>query len=159
MATITLGGDEVHTSGKLPKKGKKAPDFKLAKNDLTNVTLTDYSGKRIVMNIFPSVDTGVCATSVRTFNERASDLENTAVLCISRDLCAAEGLENVTNLSDFRTGEFGKDYGLAIADGAFKGLLSRVVIVLDEEGTILYEEQVPEIGKEPDYEAALKSLD
>lgn len=165
MATITLGGDEIHTTGKLPEIGLKAPDFKLAKNDLANTTLGDYSGKKIVMNIFPSVDTGVCAASVRNFNKRASDLENTSVLCISRDLpfaqarfCAAEGLENVINLSDFRTGDFGKDYGLEIADGAFKGLLSRVVIVLDEEGTVVYSEQVPEIGKEPDYKSALKAL-
>ena len=165
MAQITLGGNETHTSGNLPEKGTKAPDFTLAKNDLSNASLSDFKGKRVVMNIFPSVDTGVCAASVRKFNKEASELENTAVLCISKDLpfaqtrfCAAEGLENVINLSDFRTGVFGKTYGLVISEGAFSGLHSRVVIVLDEEGTILYEEQVPEIGQEPNYEAALKVL-
>lgn len=166
MATITLGGDTIHTTGQLPQKGTKAPAFKLAKNDLTDANLKDFAGKKVVMNIFPSVDTSVCATSVRKFNKQASELENTIVLCISRDLpfaqarfCAAEGLENVLNLSDFRTGKFGDDYGLAIADGAFEGLLSRVVIVLNEEGKILYEQQVPEIGQEPDYDAVLKFLD
>ena len=165
MAQITLGGNETHTSGNLPKEGTKAPDFKLAKNDLSNASLSDFKGKRVVMNIFPSVDTGVCAASIRKFNQEASELENTTVLCISKDLpfaqtrfCAAEGLDNVVNLSDFRTGDFGKDYGLVISEGAFSGLLSRVVIVLDEEGSIIYEEQVPEIGQEPNYEAALKVL-
>ncbi|MAZ28608.1 MAG: lipid hydroperoxide peroxidase [Cytophagaceae bacterium] len=165
MAEITLGGNPTTTVGELPKVGSMAPDFKLAKNDLTNVTLEDYKGKYVVMNIFPSVDTGVCAASIRKFNEEASTLENTVVLCISKDLpfaqarfCAAEGLENVVNLSDFRTGKFGEDYGLSIGEGAFAGLHSRVVIVLDEEGKVLYEEQVPEIGQEPDYEAALKAL-
>ena len=166
MATITLGGEEVHTYSELPKTGKKAPDFKLAKNDLTQASLDDFAGKKVVMNIFPSVDTGVCAASVRNFNKQASELENTVVLCISRDLpfaqarfCAAEGLKNVINLSDFKTGKFGEDYGVAITDGAFEGLLSRAVIVLDEEGKIVYEQQVPEIGQEPDYKAALKFLD
>ncbi len=165
MADITLGGNPTHTIGELPRKGAQAPDFTLAKNDLSNVTLEEYKGKQVVMNIFPSVDTGVCAASIRKFNEEASELENTAVLCISKDLpfaqarfCVAEGLENVINLSDFRTGKFGKDYGLEIADGAFAGLLSRVIIVLDEEGKVIYEEQVPEIGQEPNYEAALKAL-
>lgn len=165
MADITLGGNPTHTIGALPSKGSQAPKFTLAKNDLSNVNLEDYKGKQVVMNIFPSVDTGVCAASIRKFNQKASELENTAVLCISKDLpfaqarfCAAEGLENVINLSDFRTGQFGKDYGLEIADGAFAGLLSRVIIVLDEEGKVIYEEQVPEIGQEPNYEAALKVL-
>ena len=166
MATITLGGDTVHTKGNLPEKGGQAPDFNLAKNDLTNATLADYAGKKIIMNIFPSIDTGVCANSVRAFNKKAVGLENTTVLCISRDLPFAqarftgnEGLDKVVNLSDFRTGKFGEDYQLAITDGPFEGLLSRVVIVLDEEGTILYAQQVPEIGQEPDYDAALKHLD
>jgi len=129
------------------------------------VTLNDFSGSKLVLNIFPSVDTGVCATSVRKFNEQASGLTNTKVLCISRDLpfaqkrfCGAEGLENVVNLSDFRDGAFGKAYGLEITDSIFTGLHSRVVVVLDENGTVLYSEQVPEIGSEPNYEAALAAL-
>lgn len=165
MASITLGGNPTHTTGDLPDLNTKAPDFKLAKNDLSQTSLEDFLGKKIVMNIFPSVDTGVCAASVRKFNEEASELDNTTVLCISKDLpfaqarfCAAEGLENVINLSDFRTGDFGKDYGLEIAEGAFEGLHSRVVLVLDEEGTLIYKEQVPEIGQEPDYQAALKAI-
>lgn len=165
MAEITLGGNPTTTVGELPKVGSAAPEFKLAKNDLSEASLEEYKGKNVVMNIFPSVDTGVCAASIRKFNEEASGLENTIVLCISKDLpfaqarfCAAEGLENVVNLSDFRNGDFGKDYGLTIAEGAFAGLHSRVVIILDEEGQVIYEEQVPEIGQEPDYEAALKAL-
>lgn len=165
MAEITLGGNPTTTVGELPKVGSAAPEFKLAKNDLSEASLEEYKGKNVVMNIFPSVDTGVCAASIRKFNEEASGLENTVVLCISKDLpfaqarfCAAEGLENVVNLSDFRNGDFGKDYGLTIAEGAFAGLHSRVVIILDEEGQVIYEEQVLEIGQEPDYEAALKAL-
>ena len=165
MATITLGGNPTETNGELPKVGTTAPDFKLAATDLTQISLEDYKGKRIVMNIFPSVDTGVCAASVRQFNKEASTLEDIAVLCISRDLpfaqarfCGAEGLDNVTTLSDFKDGSFGKEYGLEIADGAFAGLHSRVVIVLDADHKIIYSEQVPEIGQEPDYEAALRSL-
>ena len=129
MATITLGGNPTETNGELPKVGTTAPDFKLAATDLTQISLEDYKGKRIVMNIFPSVDTGVCAASVRQFNKEASTLEDIAVLCISRDLpfaqarfCGAEGLDNVTTLSDFKDGSFGKEYGLEIADGAFAGL-------------------------------------
>ncbi|HEA30680.1 MAG TPA: thiol peroxidase [Leeuwenhoekiella sp.] len=165
MATISLGGNKIHTSGELPVKGEKAPAFNLANNDLTNATLDDFTGRKVVMNIFPSVDTGVCAASVRAFNKKASELEETAVLCISKDLpfaqarfCGAEGLDSVVNLSDFRTGAFGTDYGLEITEGAFEGLLSRVVIVLDEEGKVIYTEQVSEIGKEPNYDAALSAL-
>ena len=165
MATITLGGNPIHTSGELPKVGSKAPDFQLVNTDLETNPLSDFAGSKLVLNIFPSVETGICSTSVRTFNAKASDLENTKVLCISRDLpfalkrfCGAEGLENVISLSDFKTGKFGKDYGLEILDGAFGGLLSRVIIVLDENGIIKYTEQVPEIGDEPNYEAALASL-
>ncbi|RXG15742.1 thiol peroxidase (atypical 2-Cys peroxiredoxin) [Leeuwenhoekiella aestuarii] len=165
MATITLGGNPTHTNGVLPKVGTPAPDFKLAATDLTQVSLEDYKGKRVVMNIFPSVDTGVCAASVRHFNKEASALKDTAVLCISRDLpfaqarfCGAEGLDNVATLSDFKDGSFGKEYGLEIADGAFAGLHSRVVLVLDADHTLIYSEQVPEIGQEPNYEAALSSL-
>ena len=165
MASITLGGNPIHTSGNLPEKGSKASDFKLIKNDLSTASLSDFSGKKVVLNIFPSIDTGTCAQSVRTFNEKASKLENTIVLCISRDLpfaqkrfCGAEGLENVVNLSDFKSGEFGKNYGLEITDGPLAGLHSRVVIVLDENGTILHAEQVGEIADEPNYEAALAVL-
>ncbi len=165
MANITLGGNPTHTSGELPENGTQAPDFTLSRTDLQESTLEDFKGKKVVMNIFPSVDTGVCAASVRKFNEEASDLENTVVLCISRDLpfaqarfCGAEGLEQVQVLSDFKDGKFGKDYGLLIADGAFAGLHSRVVIVLDDNHKVIYSEQVPEIGQEPNYEAALRAL-
>lgn len=165
MASITLGGNPINTSGELPKVGTKAPDFQLVKNDLSITSLNDYVGSRLVLNIFPSIDTGTCATSVRKFNESASSLINTKVLCISRDLpfaqkrfCGAEGLENVENLSDFNTGSFGKNYGLEITDSVLSGLHSRVVIVLDENGIVKYAEQVPEIADEPNYEAALASL-
>ena len=165
MATVTLGGNPIHTNGKLPKTGSKAPDFILVKTDLGMATLADFAGSKVVLNIFPSIDTGTCATSVRTFNAKASTLANTKVLCISRDLpfaqkrfCGAEGLENVINLSDFNTGSFGKDYGLEITDSVLAGLHSRVVIVLDENGIIKYAEQVPEIADEPNYETALAAL-
>ena len=165
MASITLGGNPINTSGELPKVGSKAPAFSLVKNDLSTATLSDYAGSKLILNIFPSVDTATCATSVRKFNETASQLSNTKVLCISIDLpfdqarfCGAEGLSNVENLSDFNSGKFGKDYGLEIADSVFAGLHSRVVIVLDENGVVKYAEQVPEIGDEPNYEAALASL-
>jgi len=165
MASITLGGNPIHTSGELPKTGSKAVDFKLVKNDLSIVSLAEFAGSKLVLNIFPSVDTGTCAASVRKFNEKASQLENTKVLCISRDLpfaqkrfCGAEGLENVVNLSDFKEGSFGKDYGLEILDGPLAGLHSRVVVVIDENGTVTYTEQVPEIADEPNYDAALTAL-
>lgn len=165
MATITLGGNTTHTVGELPGIGTKAPDFKLTKSDLSDTELADFKGKKLLLNIFPSVDTRVCATSIRHFNKTASELANTTVLCISKDLpfaqarfCGAEGLDNVVMLSDFRTGDFGKDYGLEMIEGAFAGLHSRVVMVLDAEGTVLYAQQVPEIGQEPNYDAALKTL-
>ncbi len=165
MASITLGGNKINTNGELPKVGTQALAFNLVKNDLATVSLADYLGSKLVLNIFPSIDTGTCATSVRKFNESASGLENTKVLCISRDLpfaqkrfCGAEGLENVENLSDFKTGEFGKNYGLEIIDGPLAGLHSRVVIVLDENGVVKYTEQVAEIANEPNYELALASL-
>ncbi len=165
MASITLGGNAINTSGSLPQVGTNAPDFTLVKSDLSIASLSDYKGSRVVLNIFPSIDTGTCATSVRTFNAKASELENTKVLCISRDLpfaqkrfCGAEGLENVENLSDFKDGSFGKDYGLEITDSVLAGLHSRVVIVLDENGVIKYSEQVPEIADEPNYENALAVL-
>ena len=165
MASITLGGNPVHTSGELPKVGTKLVDFKLVKNDLSIATLSDFAGTNLVLNIFPSIDTGTCATSVRTFNATASKLENTKVLCISRDLpfaqkrfCGAEGIENVINLSDFKDGGFGKTNGLEIADGVLAGLHSRCIIVVDASGSVLYTEQVPEIANEPNYEAALAAL-
>jgi thiol peroxidase len=165
MASITLGGNPIHTKGALPEIGSKAPHFELLKTDLSKATLSDFKGSKLVLNIFPSIDTGTCATSVRTFNADASQLTNTKVLCISRDLpfaqkrfCGAEGLENVINLSDFNTGSFGKDYGLEITDGPLAGLHSRVVIVLDENGTVIYTEQVGEIANEPNYAAALATL-
>jgi thiol peroxidase len=165
MATITLGGNKIHTKGELPKVGDKAPDFKLTAQDLSTKTRDDFKGSRLILNIFPSIDTNVCATSVRKFNEKATGLENTKVLCISRDLPFAqkrfaddEGTDKVINLSDFKTGTFGKDYGVEITSGAFEGLHSRAVLVLDEEGTVIHSQQVPEIGEEPDYLAALKSL-
>lgn len=165
MATITLGGNPIHTNGELPKVGSKAPDFQLVKTDLSVASLSDFAGSKLVLNIFPSVDTGVCATSVRTFNQKASTLENTKVLCISRDLpfaqkrfCGAEGIENVENLSDFKTGSFGENYGLTITEGPLAGLHSRVVIVVDENGVVTHSQQVPEIADEPNYETALAAL-
>jgi len=165
MANITLGGNPINTNGELPKIGSKAPDFSLVKNDLSIATLADFSGSKLVLNIFPSIDTPTCAKSVRTFNAKASTTANTKVLCISRDLpfaqkrfCGTEGLENVENLSDFKTGNFGKDYGLEITDSVLAGLHSRVVLVIDENGMVKYAEQVPEIADEPNYELALAAL-
>ncbi|WP_348811157.1 thiol peroxidase [Flavobacterium maritimum] len=165
MAKLTLGGNPINTSGELPKTGTKLTDIKLVKNDLSTTSFNDFLGRRLVLNIFPSIDTGTCATSVRKFNESASKLENTTVLCISKDLpfaqkrfCGAEGLENVVNLSDFKDGSFGKINGLEIVDGPLAGLHSRVVIVADENGTIIHTEQVAEIADEPNYEAALAVL-
>lgn len=165
MANITLGGKPAETIGMIPALGTTAPDFKLTATNFSLKELSDYDGNRKILNIFPSVDTGVCAASARKFNEEASKLDNTKILCISRDLpfaqarfCAAEGIENVEMLSDFKSGDFGKDYGLEITKSSFTGLLSRVVLVLDENNKILHSEQVPEIGQEPNYEAALNAL-
>ncbi|KEZ93142.1 thiol peroxidase [Nonlabens ulvanivorans] len=165
MATITIGGNEISTSGTLPDVGSQAPDFKLKKADLSEASLNDYKGKRVILNIFPSVDTDVCATSVKNFNKRATELDNTAVLCISRDtpfaqkrFASDEGLENVVNLSDVIDGSFGKDYGLTMTSGPLAGFHSRAVVVLNEEGKVIYNEQVPEIADEPNYLAALKTL-
>jgi thiol peroxidase len=165
MASITLKGNTIHTSGELPTKGSIAPDFSLVANDLSIKKLSDFTGTRLVLNIFPSLDTPTCAASVRQFNQLAGDLPGTKVLCISRDLpfaqarfCGAEGLDNVITLSDFRTCTFGKDYGLEIVDGPLAGLHSRVVIVVNEEGKVTYAQQVPEIVDEPDYEDVLKAL-
>ncbi|MDQ5928911.1 MAG: thioredoxin-dependent peroxiredoxin [Bacteroidota bacterium] len=165
MASITLKGNAINTCGELPKIGTQLADFKLVQNDLSIATLSNFAGKKLVLNIFPSIDTGTCATSVRKFNESAAGLENTVVLCISRDLpfaqqrfCGAEGIENVVNLSDFQAGTFGKDNGLEIVDGPLAGLHSRVLIVVDENGKVIYTEQVGEIVNEPNYEAALAVL-
>ena len=165
MATIKLGGNNIETFAALPKIGDTAPDFNLTSQDLSPKTLSDYKGSRVIMNIFPSIDTNVCATSVRTFNEKATGLKNTKVLCISKDLPFAqkrfvsdEEINNVTNLSDFRDGNFGKNYGVEMTSGALSGLHSRAVLVLDEEGKVIHSQQVPEIGEEPDYLSALKTL-
>jgi thiol peroxidase len=165
MATITLKGNAIHTSGELPKTGQMAPDFELVKTDLSRVNLASFQGKNVILNIFPSIDTPTCANSVRNFNKKAAELANTVVLCISRDLpfaqtrfCAAEGIENVFAMSDFESGKFGKDYGLEITDGPLKGLHSRAVVVVDASGKVIYTEQVSEIADEPNYENALASL-
>lgn len=165
MASITLGGNPAETTGNLPAVGSKLPSFSLVANDMSTKTNADFEGHRLILNIFPSVNTGVCAASARKFNQEAANLENTQVLCISRDLpfaqqqfCAAEGIDNVTMLSDFKSGAFGKDYGLEIKGSAFDGLHSRVVIVAEADGTVSYTEQVPEIGNEPNYQAALAAL-
>ncbi|HLV69923.1 MAG TPA: thiol peroxidase [Xanthomarina sp.] len=165
MATVTLHGDNVQTSGTLPEVGSKAPDFKLTTTDLSSKTLTDFAGSKVVLNIFPSVDTGTCAQSVRQFNQEASELDNTKVLCVSRDLpfalkrfCGAEGLDQVISLSDYKDGSFGKAYGLNFVNGPLEALHSRCVVVLDENGTVKYTEQVPEIADEPNYKAALEAL-
>ena len=165
MATVNLGGNPVHTNATLPAVGSAVPQFQLVGNDLSEVSLQEFKGQRVILNIFPSIDTATCATSVRTFNKMANDLENTKVLCISRDLpfaqkrfCGSEGLENVVNLSDFREGTFGNDYGLTLTDSALKGLHARAIVVVDENGIISHTELVAEIANEPNYEAALKAL-
>jgi thiol peroxidase len=165
MAQITLGGNPIHTVGNLPQVGEMAHDFTLIQTDLSKANLAHFAGSRLVLNIFPSIDTGTCATSVREFNAKAAGLSNTKVLCISRDLpfaqkrfCGAEGIENVINLSDFVNGQFGQDYGLTMVDSVLAGLHSRVVIVIDENGKIMYTEQVGEIADEPNYDAAISAL-
>jgi len=165
MAKINFKGSEVNTQNNLPAKGSKAPDFTLTKGDLSNISLSELKGKKVVLNIFPSIDTGVCATSVRQFNAKAGNIENTVVVCISRDLpfahnrfCGAEGIKNVVTASEYKDDNFSKAYGVRMVDGPLVGLFSRCVIVLDEAGVVKYTEQVPEITQEPDYEAALKAL-
>jgi thiol peroxidase len=165
MADITLKGNSINTIGNLPKTGEKAPDFTLTTLDLSQKSLSDFTGKKIILNIFPSIDTGTCATSVREFNKKAADLENTLVLCISKDLpfaqarfCGAEGIKNVVMLSDFATGSFGKEYQLDIANGPLAHLHSRAIVIIDESATIVYTEQVSEIADEPNYDAALKAI-
>ena len=165
MASITLKGNPVSTVGELPSTGSIAPSFSAVKTDLSTCTLADITGQKVILNIFPSIDTGVCATSTRRFNQDAASLDNTLVICVSADLpfalgrfCGAEGLEDVVPVSTFRNPEFGTDYGVTIADGPLAGLLSRAVVVIDETGTVVYTEQVPEITQEPNYEAALAAL-
>ena len=165
MAHITLQGNPLETSGELPAIGTKAPSFSLTKTDLTDCTLQDFNGKKIVLNIFPSIDTSVCAASVRRFNKEAGEAKNSVVLCISADLpfahnrfCEAEGLKNVIPLSVFRSAGFGRDYGVTISTGPIKGLLSRAVVIIDSSGKVAYTEQVPEITLEPDYDQALHVL-
>lgn len=165
MATITLKGNEIQTIGDLPAVGSKAPGFSVTGGDLHDVALSSFAGKRKVLNIVPSLDTGVCAAQARAFNQRAAGLANTVVLLVSADLpfaqgrfCAAEGIENVTTLSMMRSKNFGKDYGVLITDGPLAGLNARAVVVLDENDTVLYTELVPEIGQEPDYDAAIAAL-
>ena len=164
MANITFKGNPASTVGQLPATGSPAPAFTLVGTDLSDVTLESLAGRQVVLNIFPSVDTGVCATSVRTFNEKAAGLENTTVVCASADLpfalgrfCGAEGIENVVAASSFRS-DFGQTYGVTLADTPLAGLLSRAVVVIDAGGKVVYTEQVPEIGQEPDYDSALAAL-
>lgn len=165
MANITLGGNPIQTIGSLPEIGTEAKDFKLVKQDLSDLTLKDLKGKKVILNIFPSVDTGTCAMSTRKFNSEASKLDNTQVICISRDLpfafkrfCGAEGIDQLITASDFKTGQFGKDYALEMTSGKLAGLHSRCIIVLDENSKIIYTEQVSEIGNEPNYEKAIAAV-
>ena len=164
MTSVTFHGSPAHTIGELPAVGSKAPAFELVGADLGSFTSASLAGRRVVLNIFPSVDTGVCATSVREFNKRASGLTNTTVVCVSKDLpfaqarfCGAEGLDDVVTASAFRS-TFGEDYGVTLTDSPLAGLLSRAVVVLDGDATVLYTQQVPEVGEEPDYEAAVAAL-
>lgn len=165
MAKVLFKGEPVATVGELPGKGDQAPNFRLTKSDLSEVSLDEFKGKKVVLNIFPSIDTPVCATSVRRFNAEASKLKNSVVLCISKDLpfaharfCGAEGLNDVISVSDFRSGSFGEKYGVTIAEGPLKGLLSRAVVIVDEAGKVIYSQHVPEITDEPDYASALAEL-
>lgn len=165
MATVTLKGNEIHTSGSLPDVGRKAPEFTLTKGDLSSAKLSDYSGKKVVLNVFHSIDTSTCAASVHQFNTEAAELDNVVVLCISRDLpfalnrfCGAEGIDQVETLSDFKDGNFGKAYGVEYVDGPIEGLLARVIVVIDEDGTVVHTEQVQETSEEPNYKAALEAL-
>jgi thiol peroxidase len=165
MAVITFKGSPIETIGNLSEVDTKAPTFRLTRSDLSDATLEDFAGKTIVLNIFPSIDTDVCATSVRRFNEEAAKLKDTVVLCISADLpfahqrfCETQGLNDVIPLSVFRSADFGKDYGVTITSGPLTGLLSRAVVIIDKNGKVVYTQQVPEIVQEPDYDAALQAL-
>ena len=165
MATVTLRGNPTHTIGDLPKVGARAPDFKLVAGDLKDTSLKDYAGKRKILDISPSLDTSVCATAARKFNEQAGKLPNTVVLLITSDLpfaskrfCAAEGLQNVVPLSMMRSRDFAKDYGVLITDGPMAGICTRAVVVLDEKDQVVYNQLVPEITTEPDYDRALAAV-
>jgi thioredoxin-dependent peroxiredoxin len=165
MADFTLKGNPFHTVGDLPAVGAAAPAFTLVGSDLSDVALADFAGKKVVLNIFPSLDTAVCAASVRRFNVEAAELENTAVVCASMDLpfahsrfCTSEGIEGVVSTSDFRSGDFSRNYGVRIADGPLAGLMARSVVVIDENGKVAYSELVGETADEPNYEAALAAL-
>lgn len=165
MASVTLGGNPINVAGNFPTAGDTAPDFKLTNKDLADVGLDKYAGKRKVLNIVPSLDTPVCATSTRTFNSRAGEIPNTVVLVISADLpfasgrfCTAEGLKNVEPLSTFRNPDFATKYGVNITDGPLKGVTARAVVVLDENNKVIHSELVPEIKQEPNYDAALTAL-
>lgn len=165
MSEITLKGNKISTIGSLPKVGEKSPSFLLTKTDLSDITENDFSGKKIILNIFPSIDTAVCATSVRKFNEQASKLPNTVVLCVSTDMpfalgrfCGAEGLKDVVPVSDFRKREFGENFGVRITAGPLAGVFSRAIVILDEDRKVIYTEQVPEITNEPNYEEALRKI-
>ena len=165
MAQITLKGNPINTSGDLPAVGSKAPDFKLTKGDLSDVSLSDFAGKKKILSIVPSLDTGVCQASTKQFNEKAADAGDNVILTISRDLpfamkrfCEAEGIDKVIPLSEMRGREFGAAYGLEITDGGLAGVLARAIVVIDETDTIKYTELVPEIAQEPNYEAALAAL-
>ena len=164
MAEVTLRGNPIHTSGDLPSVGSTAPAYALVGRDLGEVTSDSLAGKNVVLNIFPSIDTPTCATSVRTFNERAAGLDDTVVVCVSADLpfaagrfCGAEGIENVQTGSTFRS-SFGDDYGVTLTDGPLAGVLARAVVVVGPDGTVKHTELVPEIGQEPDYDAALGAV-
>jgi len=165
MATVTLRGNDIHTNGELPALGSEAPDFTVTGGDLGDVTLSSLAGQKVILNIFPSLDTATCAMSVRKFNEAAAGREGTVVLCVSQDLpfaqnrfCGAEGIENVKLGSAFRS-SFADDYGVRIVDGPMRGLAARSVVVLDDDGKVTYTQLVPEIGQEPDYDSALAALD
>ena len=165
MAKISSRGEVVETSGELPKVGASAPDFSLHKADLSPVSLADYAGSRLVLNIFPSIDTPTCAKSVRQFNQRAARMPNTRVLCVSADLpfalsrfCGAEGIGNVETASVYRSPDFGRDYGVYMSEGRLGGLLARAVVVVDESGKVIHRELVPEIAQEPDYDAVIAVL-
>lgn len=165
MAETKLGGNPVHTSGDLPKVGSQAPDFTLTKTDLSEASLSDYAGKKVILNIFPSIDTDVCAASVRKFNEEAAKTDGAVVLAISKDLpfahkrfCGAEGIDNVVSLSELRNDDFGSAYGVRLTDGPLAGLFARSIVVIDENGKVVHNQLVPEIKEEPDYEKALGAV-
>ncbi len=165
MAQITLKGNSINTIGELPSVGSQAPDFKLTKSDLSDITLKDFAGKKVILNIFPSIDTGICSMSVRKFNQEASELVNTVVIGVSKDtpfalkrFCGAEGIEKVITTSSLRDNSFDKQYGVTIAESGMAGLLSRAIVIVDGSGKVIYTEQVPEITQEPNYVAALAAV-